>query len=281
MRAGLDSRTVAVGALAVLLAAGLGGLAGDTAGVTAGVLAAMAGLVSSAVLAVAIERRARNAAHANRRQELLKIFASPVPAAEGGDDGAGPAHLVVGDVARFLRPEEAVVGFRDRPELTGLLDWCAAPGRVAVRLVTGSGGAAEAVLMRRALTGPADEGQEGGAIASGLFVPKPTSDADCHGCGVPHLGSDVHRHPQVSVPDDRDRYSPGYSVRLHAGSCPDYQLGDKCGDPLASAAAGPWTAELSASTREARHMTTDRVLSEHDLRGFGGCTEGARGNLLD
>jgi hypothetical protein len=75
--AGLNSRTVAVGALAVLLAAGLGGLAGGTAGVPAGVLAAMAGLVPPAVLALAVERRARSTAHAKRRQELLKIFAFP------------------------------------------------------------------------------------------------------------------------------------------------------------------------------------------------------------
>ena len=63
--------------------------------------------------------------------------------------GQDPAHLAVGDVARFLRPEEAVVGFRDRPELADLLDWCAAPGRVAVRLVTGSGGAGKTRLALR------------------------------------------------------------------------------------------------------------------------------------
>ena len=149
MRAGLDSRTIAVGALAVLLAAGLGGLAGGTAGVAAGVLAALAGLVSSAVLAVALERRTRNAARAKRRQELLTTFASPVPAYECGDDREGLARPATGDVARFLRPEEAVVGFRERPELAELLDWCAVPGRVAVRLVTASGGAGKTRLALR------------------------------------------------------------------------------------------------------------------------------------
>jgi hypothetical protein len=93
--------------------------------------------------------RARNAAHARRRQEILKAFASPTPADEGGDDEEDPADLAVGDVARFLRPEEAVVGFRDRPELAGLLDWFAAPGRMAVRLVTGSGGAGKTRLALR------------------------------------------------------------------------------------------------------------------------------------
>jgi tetratricopeptide (TPR) repeat protein len=49
-------------------------------------------------------------------------------------------------VARYLRPEEAVVVFRDRPELARLLDWCADAPRVAVRLVTGSGGAGKTRL---------------------------------------------------------------------------------------------------------------------------------------
>ena len=52
-------------------------------------------------------------------------------------------------VSSLLRPEEAVVGFRDRPELAGLLEWCADPGRVAVRLVTGSGGAGKTRLGLR------------------------------------------------------------------------------------------------------------------------------------
>ena len=138
-----------MGALAVLLAAGLGGLAGTTAGVAAGVLAAMAGLAPPTVLAVAIELRARNAARAKRRQELLKAFASPEPADDREEGGENRADLTVRDVARYLRPEEAVVTFRDRLELAGLLEWCAAGGRVAVRLVTGSGGAGKTRLALR------------------------------------------------------------------------------------------------------------------------------------
>ena len=42
-----------------------------------------------------------------------------------------------------------MVGFRDRPELAELLDWCAGRGRVAVRLVTGSGGAGKTRLALR------------------------------------------------------------------------------------------------------------------------------------
>ena len=50
------------------------------------------------------------------------------------------------------------------------------------------------------------------------FVPKPTSDVDCQGCGMPDLGSIVHRCPLASAADGGDRYSLGYSVLVHAGT---------------------------------------------------------------
>jgi tetratricopeptide (TPR) repeat protein len=49
-------------------------------------------------------------------------------------------------VARYLRPEERVVPFRMRPELPDILRWCRGGGRVAVRLVTGLGGAGKTRL---------------------------------------------------------------------------------------------------------------------------------------
>ena len=52
-------------------------------------------------------------------------------------------------VARYLRPEEAVVPFRARPELDELLGWCASGGHAAVRLVTGDGGAGKTRLALR------------------------------------------------------------------------------------------------------------------------------------
>ena len=85
MRVGLDWLTVAIGILGVLLAVVLGGVAGRTAGVAAGILAALAGLVSSAVLAAAMERRSRNAAHEKRKKELLNTFAPPKPTDDKGD----------------------------------------------------------------------------------------------------------------------------------------------------------------------------------------------------
>ena len=58
-------------------------------------------------------------------------------------------------VARYLRPEEAVVPFRPRPELGELMDWCTRRRHAAVRLVIGGGGAGKtrlALQLRDELT---------------------------------------------------------------------------------------------------------------------------------
>ena len=52
-------------------------------------------------------------------------------------------------VARYLRPEEAAVPFRRRPELEELLRWCTLTGHTAVQLVTGDGGAGKTRLALR------------------------------------------------------------------------------------------------------------------------------------
>ena len=52
-------------------------------------------------------------------------------------------------VARYLRPEEAVVPFRARPELDELLRWCTSAGHTAIRLVSGDGGAGKTRLALR------------------------------------------------------------------------------------------------------------------------------------
>jgi hypothetical protein len=81
-----DGRTIALGVLAVVLALVLGAVAGTQAGAAAGALAALAGLVAPAVLAVAVERRARNAARVQRQQEVLRRFAPPKPTRRGEDE---------------------------------------------------------------------------------------------------------------------------------------------------------------------------------------------------
>jgi hypothetical protein len=85
-RSGLDGRTVAIGLFAVVLALVLGAVAGTQVGVAAGALAALAGLVSPAVLAVAVERRQRNTVRMKERQDVLRRFAPPKPAGNGEDD---------------------------------------------------------------------------------------------------------------------------------------------------------------------------------------------------
>jgi uncharacterized membrane protein YoaK (UPF0700 family) len=79
---GLGGRTVAIGLFAVVLALVLGAAAGALAGAWAGALAALAGLVSPAVLAVAVELRQRNIARSRRQQEVLRRFAPPKPSVD-------------------------------------------------------------------------------------------------------------------------------------------------------------------------------------------------------
>ncbi len=72
MRWGVDGRTIALGLSAVFLALGLGAWAGTQVGAWAGALAALAGLLPPAVLAVAVERRQRNAEQMRKQQELIR-----------------------------------------------------------------------------------------------------------------------------------------------------------------------------------------------------------------
>jgi hypothetical protein len=53
-------------------------------------------------------------------------------------------------------------------------------------------------------------------VEAGLFVPKPTRDAGCQGCGLPGLGSTVRRCPLTSTAVGGDCYSLGYSVAREA-----------------------------------------------------------------
>lgn len=85
VKGGFDGRAVALVVLALVLAVTLGALAGSQIGVGAGVLGALAGLLPPAVLAVAIERRARNLARRKRKERILGRYAPPGPA--GGAEG--------------------------------------------------------------------------------------------------------------------------------------------------------------------------------------------------
>ena len=126
-----------IGGLALAAAVGLGAWAGIEVGPWAGVLAALAGLVSAVLWQAAANRRSTLAARTGILNEARMALAPPGPAEAEG---------VPGGVARYLRPEEAVVEFWPRPELGALRDWLASDRTADVQLVTGEAGAGKTRL---------------------------------------------------------------------------------------------------------------------------------------
>jgi hypothetical protein len=126
-------RAWAIGVSSVVVASVLGGISGASVGPVAGVVAALAGLVAPPLLGMAAQRGALDVARAGRLRKLTP----PLPEADG-DPGLDV--LAEQGVAWLLRPEADLVGFRRRPELTELVNWCESGGRTAVRLITGPGG---------------------------------------------------------------------------------------------------------------------------------------------
>ncbi len=133
----LDKWTWVIGGLAVAAVVVLGALAGARAGVLAGVLAALAGLVPPVLWQAAANRRGALATRTGILDEARVTLAPPESA-----EGEG----VPGGVARYLRPEEAVVEFWPRPELGALRDWLVSNRLADVQLVTGEGGAGKTRL---------------------------------------------------------------------------------------------------------------------------------------
>ncbi len=79
VRGETDGRTIAIAVLAVVLALALGAVAGTHVGAWGGALVALAGLIPPAVLALAVERRARSSARLKRQEEVLRKYAPPRP----------------------------------------------------------------------------------------------------------------------------------------------------------------------------------------------------------
>ena len=104
---------------------------GVLAGGWAGVLAAFAGLIPAVLWQIAIDRRRRD----NDQAELLEDAARRLvpPGMTGG-------------VARYLRPENAVVGFWPRRGLRALREWAFSTLGADIGLVTGEGGAGKTRL---------------------------------------------------------------------------------------------------------------------------------------
>jgi tetratricopeptide (TPR) repeat protein len=118
----------------VLAAAAVGAavVLGYWAGAEAGVLTALAGLVSAA-LWEAMKDRCKEI---KTRADLL----------ETADRVLVPRKIAHGGAARYLRPEEAVVRFWPRHELTVLREWLVSDRPAGIRLVTGEGGAGKTRL---------------------------------------------------------------------------------------------------------------------------------------
>jgi hypothetical protein len=102
----------------------VGGVLGFLAGGRPGILAAFAGLIPP-VLWQVVTDRTKNKARRERLETAARQF---IP------------QQISGGVARYLRPEAAIVTFWPRPELATLHDWAASPLRADVQVVTGEGG---------------------------------------------------------------------------------------------------------------------------------------------
>ena len=83
--------------------------------------------------------QAQTAATIAPRGPATATFTLP-PVGQGAGVGDGQDVVVPGSVIALLRPEARIVPFWPRRELGELLDWCRAPRRTAVRLVTGENG---------------------------------------------------------------------------------------------------------------------------------------------
>lgn len=137
----LDKGTLIIAACAAVAAVILGALSSAVSGV----LSALAGLVSTALWQIAVDRRARRAEKANRMLQAKHAYSIPVAVAHGS-------------AARYLRPEAKVVPFWPRPELHEVLSWVRSPDLMAVQLITGAGGSGKTRLIFQVAELVAQEG---------------------------------------------------------------------------------------------------------------------------
>jgi lipopolysaccharide exporter len=119
----------------------------------------------------------------NRRPGPSSTVLTPSPANQGPARQPGQAGEAAVRVTDLLRPETRVVPFWPRAELDELLRWCRGPADVAVRLVTGEGGAGKTRLaIEFARIGESDgwqplwvpPGEEREAVSAARRIARPT-----------------------------------------------------------------------------------------------------------
>jgi hypothetical protein len=120
-------------AVGVAVAAGLGAAGQWWGGLAGAAVIAAGGFAAPEVSGWLKDRRARAV--------VLDQVSSPVPVQR-------ESRPVGGDVF-WLRPEQRVVEFIDRPELAILLEWCTGAGQPALMLMTGAGGTGKTRLALR------------------------------------------------------------------------------------------------------------------------------------
>ena len=162
-------------------------------------------------------------------------------------------------VARYLRPEEAVVPFRARPELDELLGWCVSGGHAAVRLLTGDGGARKTRLALRLCDEMAASGWQP------LWVPR---GSERNAVAAVHTVG----QPCVLVVDYAE-------TRGELAGLLDDVAGDQDGPDLRvvllARGAGEWWQQLLANAEErtAALLETSALLTLGPVRAAGGMQE--------
>jgi tetratricopeptide (TPR) repeat protein len=135
---------------------------------------------------------------------------------------------VQGSAAWWLRPDQRVVDFIDRPELAKLREWCANDDASEVMLLTGAGGVGKTRLAQRV----AEEQQEAGWLCR---LVRPGMEAEVVGAA-----REVSRGPLLLIVDYAET-RPGLAELIRAVA------GDKGGRlrvVLLARGAGEWWAQL-------------------------------------
>ena len=209
------------------MAAGLGAAGQWGGGLAGAALIAAGGFVAPEVSDWLKERRARAAERASADQAArTTLDRTSNPAV------APPVAQARGGAAFWLRPDQRVVSFIDRPELARLRQWCAVQNVPEVMLLTGAGGVGKTRLALRL----AEEQQDQGWLCR---MVRAEEEAE-----VVAAARAVSRAPVLLIVDYAETRK-GLAGLLTAAADDG---GDGLRVLLAARSAGEWWAQLEAST---------------------------------